>query len=185
METIKILDRKVKIDTSLRVLAVVIPLTITALLVGVLWFAETYSNWRKTHEWQFPLQWNGFTRVVEKEVISPISGVSVKTEQEIFNQYPLEPMLKTIYFLESTEGKNDGCREQGKFNGFGYAQSDHTWQCFDSFEDVVKEVNDWYVERLGVNGNDVVEAVCYYNTGVPNQNTCVYAENFMNVVVRK
>lgn len=169
----------------MRVLAIVIPLTLTALVVGILWFAETYSNWRKTHEWQFPLQWNGFTKVIETEVISPISGVSVKTEQEIFSQYPLAPMLKTIYFLESTEGKNDGCREQGKFNGFGYAQSNHSWKCFDSFEDVVKAVNDWYVERLGVNGNDVVEALCFYNRGIQGMAECEYSKNFMIVIAKE
>lgn len=183
-EKIKILDKKVKIDTNMRVLAVVVPLVFTLLFIGVLWFAEVYADWRKTHEWQFPIVWIGFTREIEPEVISPISGISEKTEKEIMKQYPLRALLETVYFLESTEGRNDGCRNEGKVNGFGYAQSNHTWQCFDSFEEVVSKVNNWFVERLAVNGNDVAEALCYYNTGFANQKTCTYSQNFMSVITK-
>jgi len=184
-EKIKILDKKVKIDTSMRVLAWLIPLVLTFVVVGVLWFAEVYADWRKTHEWQFPTVWVGFTREIEPEVLSPISGISVKTEQEVMGQYPLAPLIETVYFLESTSGRNDGCKDEGKFNGFGYAQSDHTWQCFDSFDEVVSKVNDWFVKRLSTNGNDVIEAVCFYNRGIQGMAECEYSQNFMIVIAKE
>lgn len=183
---IRILKRKVKIETDFGILSAGILGTLLLLVIGVAWFAEAYAGWRGTHEWQLPFRpFIVEIKPEEADAISPISGISVRTEQQIMNNYPLAPLIKSIYVLESTEGKNDGCKERGKFNGFGFAQSDHTWACFDSFDEVVKKVNDWYVERLGVNGNDVIEAVCYYNLGIPNQNTCTYAENFMSVIIRK
>lgn len=185
-EKVKIMKKKVKIETDFGILSAVVGFAMVLTIIGVLWFAEAYADWRKTHEWQVPFR--SLIKEIkpeEAQVISLISGLPISEEQRIMNNYPLAPLIKSIYVLESTEGKNDGCKDKGKFNGFGYAQSNHTWQCFDSFEQVTKAVNDWYVERLGTNGNDVVEALCYYNLGVAGQSTCVYSQNFMSVIIKK
>ena len=159
---------------------------ILVFIVGVLCFAEWWHGWRMTHQphlFPYEISWRGFVTEIEPVVVSPISGIPVKTEEEIMDSYRLAPILKSIYFLESTAGKNDGCKEEGRFNGFGYAQSDSSWKCYSTFELVVEQVNDWFEERLSTNGNNISEAVCYYNTGVPHQATCEYGQNFMSVIV--
>jgi len=146
---------------------------------------EKYADWRAEHEWQFPTRWIGFVRGIEN--VTPIANaatVQPKSDMEVIEQYELSPVLKTVYFLESTSGKNDGCKEEGKFNGYGFAQNSAQWKCYDSFEKVTERVNDWFVERLSMNGNDLVEAVCLYNTGIQGKQVCDYSINFFSVLTK-
>lgn len=152
-------------------------------IIGVIWCAEAYAGWRNTINYTFPLEYVGFWETREIEVISPIFGISEKTKDEVFDSYKLGPVLRSIEFLESTSGQNDGCKDEGKVNGFGYAQNGTSWKCYNTFEQVVEVVNIWFEERLSTNGNNISEAVCYYNTGVPHQDSCVYSQNFMSVIV--
>ena len=154
-------------------------LGIVCVVCGIEW----YAGWRGSHNYQSPIVFRLPWYELEPIVISPISGIPVKTEQETIEKYKLQPILDTVYFLESTAGKNDGCKDEGKFNGFGYRQHNSEWKCYDTFEEVVAVVNDWFEGRLGENGNNIMEAVCYYNTGVQNQLTCEYGQNFMSVIV--
>lgn len=55
--------------------------------------------------------------VVMAQVIKPTS--LPKTEEEIVKGQKYGEELWNIYMLESTRGKNDGCRREGKFGGFG------------------------------------------------------------------
>jgi hypothetical protein len=158
-------------------------------LIGVAYGVEQYAHWRAEHQPRlFPwnMQWVGFWEEIERSVLSPTAhaeSAKVLTDMEIIDQYKLAPVLHSIYMLESTEGKNDGCKEDGKVNGYGYRQNSSEHKCFDSFEKLTFYVNADFEKRLSENGNNLIEAVCYYNTGVPNQSTCGdYSENFMSVI---
>ena len=155
-------------------------------IIGVACAVEWYAGWRGIHEYQSPIVFRMPWYEIETTVISPISGIPIKTEMEIMEQYRLSPVIKSLYMLESTSGKNDGCKEEGKVNGFGFAQSSESnWVCYDTFEQVVSRVNDWFVERLSTNGNNLMEAICYYNTGIEYQNTCGdYSTNFWSVITK-
>ena len=157
----------------------------TIVLIGMVCLMEWYANWRGTHEYQSPVVFRLPWYEVEPTLISPISEITVKTKEKTMEDYRLAPVLETIYFLESTSGQNDGCKDEGKFNGFGYRQHNSEWKCYDTFGEVVEVVNIWFEERLSVNGNNIMEAVCLYNTGIPNQMTCEYGQNFLGVIVNK
>jgi len=156
--------------------------------VGVAYAAERYVDWRAGHQWAFPLrtEWTGFIREIKEPTIAgALAKESVTlTDTQVIEQYRLAPVLKSIYFLESTSGKQDGCREQGKFNGFGYGQSSSTWKCYDTFEQVTLRVNEWLEDRLATNGNNVIEAICFYNRGIQGMNVCDYSENFASVITK-
>lgn len=125
----------------------------------------------------------------EKSIIQMLSPIAqakeekVLTDNQILESYRLAPLLKSIYMLESTKGKQDGCKDQGKFNGFGFRQNSAEHKCFDSFSAVTAVVNEWFEDRLKTNGNNIAEAACYYNTGTPNQESCTYSQNLMRVLV--
>lgn len=76
----------------------------------------------------------------------------------------IQTIADTIYGLESTWGKNDGCRAKGKFNGYGFGQNEHSWNCYDTQEEVRLAVEKWIAEKLE-SGHDVPSLVCGYNLG--------------------
>jgi len=158
------------------------------LATGVAYTAERYVDWRAGHEWQFPAKWIGLIREIQDATVNQVASaesVKVLTDIETLGQYHLSPVLKTVYFLESTSGEKDGCKDGGKFNGFGYAQNSSIWKCYDSFADVAERVNEWFEERLSVNGNDLIEAVCFYKTGREGQLSCGdYSANFFSVLTK-
>jgi hypothetical protein len=165
-----------------RIFLILVVTTGVALYAG-----EWYADWRAGHEWQFPTKWIGFFREIQGATNQTASaeGVKVLTDIETLEQYKLSPVLKTLYFLESTSGQKDGCKDEGKFNGFGYAQNTSTWKCYDSFADVAERVNEWFEDRLSTNGNDLIEAVCLYNTGFAGQLSCGdYSANFFSVLTK-
>ena len=155
---------------------------VAVVIVGVVCGAEWYAGWRSTHQYQSPVVFRKPWHEVIPEEVYQIGEVAAKTEDEIFDQYRLAPILRSVYFLESTSGKNDACKEEGKINGFGYRQNGSEWKCYGSFEEVVEIVNVWFEDRLSTNGNNMVEAACYYNTGVANQPTCEYGQNLVSVI---
>lgn len=98
---------------------------------------------------------------------------------ELIEAQPHSDILKKVYKLESSSGKNDGCKEKGLFNGFGYGQNNIYWNCFESFEIVVTKVNNWFADKLD-KGYTVSEALCYYNLG-KRLETCDYAQKAENI----
>ena len=159
---------------------------LTIIAIGVAYAIEGYAGWRAGHEWQFPTRWIGLTKEVEKKAYAEGSTIEVKplTDIEVIEQYHLSPALKTIYFLESTSGKNDFCKESGKFNGYGYRQNSFEKKCYDTFEQVTDKVNEWLEDRLATNGNNLVEAICFYNKGIQGLEVCDYSINFMGVLTK-
>lgn len=116
-----------------------------------------------------------------KSKIEPTITPKPKTEKEIIFSKKYGEILWKIYGLESSWGRNDSCRNQGKYNGFGYGQNSYVWNCFDSFEEVVEKVNNWFDKRLKENGNDLAEALCYYNLGLERQINCKYYQSFISL----
>lgn len=89
-----------------------------------------------------------------------------------------------VYMLESTFGRGDGCREKGKFNGFGFGQPDSkmangTGACFDTFEEVVSKVDNWFTEKL--KDMEIREALCVYNTG-SRTSDCPYFQRYLTTL---
>lgn len=169
----KNIKRRIKILSLMFIIATIVVFSLI----------EMYANWRTTHEWQVPLTWVGLVREKEKPQEIRIIETPILTNDEIMEQYKLAPVLKSIHLLESTSGKFDSCLDSGKVNGYGYGQNNTSWNCFDSFEEVTEKVNSWFVNRLAENGNNLAEAVCYYNTGKEWQSTCGdYSENFWSVL---
>lgn len=158
---------------------------LTIIAIGVAYAIEGYAGWRAGHEWQFPTRWIGFVREVEPTVYAEGSPETKPlTDIEVIEQYHLSPALKTIYFLESTSGKNDFCKESGKFNGYGYRQNSSENKCYDTFAQVTDKVNEWLEDRLATNGNNLVEAICFYNKGIQGLEVCDYSINFMGVLTK-
>ena len=92
--------------------------------------------------------------------VSQHSTQSAKvSEQEMRNK-----IVWQIYGLESTWGRNDGCKQTGKFNGFGFNQHKSSWKCFDTFEAASQAVHSW-VASMREQGHDWPTLLCYYNTG--------------------
>jgi hypothetical protein len=158
---------------------------LTIIAIGVAYAIEGYAGWRAGHQWQFPTRWIGFVKEVEpKAYAEGLPETKPLTDIEVIEQYHLSPALKTIYFLESTSGKNDFCKESGKFNGYGYRQNSFEKKCYDTFEQVTDKVNEWLEDRLATNGNNLVEAICFYNKGIQGLEVCDYSINFMGVLTK-
>jgi hypothetical protein len=154
---------------------------VVLMVTGVAYALERYADWRAGHQYQMPVVFREFYKDIERAGTATAEERAL-TDVELIGQYRLAPVIKTVYFLESTSGKNDKCRDEGKFNGFGYAQNKSVWKCYDTFKDVADRVNEWFEDRLGENGNNLVEAACFYNKGIPYMQVCDYSENFMSVL---
>ena len=97
-------------------------------------------------------------------------------------------ILWRVYTLESSAGKNDGCRLLGKYNGFGYRQNTREHACFDYFEEVAYYVDNWFEEKLQT--YSIAESLCGYNLGFqsPHLKECVagskeypYYKNYLSI----
>lgn len=88
----------------------------------------------------------------------------------------IEKIVDKVYILESSGGKNDSCKQKGKFNGFGYAQSTFSWVCYDSHEEVRNLVEKWFEKHLET--KTLAQSLCYYNQGIPSGD-CGYYKKFL------
>lgn len=116
----------------------------------------------------------------------PTQKEQVKLVQPVYAQEPTHEKIirgKTngdivwkVFRLESSAGANDGCKRQGKFNGFGYRQNSKEWVCYDTFEEVAHYVSVLFEERM--QQMSLAEALCLYNTGTKSKD-CKYYRDFM------
>lgn len=83
-----------------------------------------------------------------------------------------------IQILESSGGKFDGCRYQGKVNTYGYGQSAFSHQCFQSEKLARMAVMAWFSKNLPVLGLE--KSLCFYNQGL-KINNCEYAKKFKSL----
>lgn len=120
----------------------------------------------------------------QQKVLSPFvvdDGVEM-TPEEIIARSNNPVILRGVYMLESTKGQNDGCKEDGLINGFGFRQNSSEFRCYRDFSSVVSKVDNWFSTRLSENNNNVAEALCFYNKGIANLNSCDYSQNFLMVL---
>lgn len=107
-------------------------------------------------------------------LISPVSTKSAK-QSAIFN---VGAIADKIYTLESSNGKNDGCRNLGLYNGYGYRQNSFEWVCYNSHDEARMHVINWLTQNIK-DGN-IEKALCLYNRGL-NETGCQYAINYKSL----
>lgn len=101
----------------------------------------------------------------------------VRTDKEIIMANRHGEILYKIWGLESSWGRNDGCRDEGKFGGFGVMSSGEV-VCYESFEKSVERA-DYWLTKLGVD-KDLDKALCQWNTGTA-QSMCNYSIAYHNL----
>lgn len=74
--------------------------------IGIAYIGESYAGWRAEYEWQFPLEWVGFVREIEKEVVEDEKKVE-EIEIEIIPAE--EPKAKKVWTGEASYYSFDGC----------------------------------------------------------------------------
>lgn len=102
-----------------------------------------------------------------------------KTAEEMMKSLEYGEVVWATYGHESGYGKHDSCRAIGKYNGFGYGMRDGKYPCFDTLEEVATKVSDWFVKNL--QKYTIRQALCRYNSGVPEMN-CDYASYTMQMM---
>lgn len=139
-----------------------------------------FSVWNDTWSLHFQSPIQNFIRIEPRTTkAKPLIKEAQAGEIITAPIYDYDKIVDAIYMLESTRGTAyDGCKEKGLVNGFGYAQSNHTWQCFKSHQEVRSKVRAWFVNNL--KSMKLSESLCYYNIGVITSD-CTYYSNFKKV----
>lgn len=101
------------------------------------------------------------------------------SDKEMILALPHGDLVWKTYGHESTWGKFDGCRAQGKYNGFGFEQDEHGYRCFDSLEEVATSVSAWFDHYVQV--MTVRQTLCFYRYG-KLMNDCDYADYSLNLL---
>lgn len=162
--------------TSLKRKITAFTVFIVALAIAVYVFASNYYL-------QIPFTVAKRALIVKREsqniLLNPIAEAKtveakVLTDMETIEQYKYQLIMKGMYRKESSKGANDFCKQDGKFNGFGFRQNSRENKCYETFNDVAQRVDEWLDEELLRNGNNLVQALCYYNKGEILQ-SCSYA----------
>ena len=154
-------------------------------LATVIYLITKFNNWSVKHEiiWQSPIILRVPVYIKEVKPVIKIKTVEVtpapkKTEKEIIDGTKHAEVLWKIYGLESTWGKNDGCRTNGEgFAGFGVMYEGKVI-CYPTFEKAVERAEHWLVQ-LGVD-KDLASALCTWNTGVKQPN-CKYYQSYLSL----
>ena len=101
-------------------------------------------------------------------------------EYKTIGKYKHRQLIAHIYEHESGFGTHDVCRGKGKANGFGYNEwTGHSPTCYDSFDTVVKLVNDW-IEDKDKQGWSYARMNCYYVRGL-NTEDCDTAYKLVSI----
>lgn len=93
--------------------------------------------------------------------------------------YEVSDIVDKIFTLESSRGVNDGCRDKGLYNGYGFMQSTFYWNCYSNQEEVVNLVTNWVQDKRD-KGFSTAEIYCYYNVGI-KENDCPYYRNAISL----
>lgn len=117
----------------------------------------------------------------ENLIASSYASVKVQANKEMEIDY--EDLADRIFQLESSSGRNDGCKREGLVNGYGYRQNSRSRKCYDNQTEVRNIVIGWFKKHLE-SGMDLATTVCYYNTGY-KINTCNYYNNYININLAK
>ena len=181
---LKINLKDIKSPISLK--TAVLTVSVTLAMVAAEAIAITnFNNADYVIKWQSPVVLRSPVYTTNREVETVVKAVVVeakaatlpiaKTGKEFILSRPHGDILWGIYGKESTFGKNDSCKTQGKYNGFGYGQNTASWLCFATLEEVTERVEGWLVTNLPLFGGNVKQTLCYYNTGNKRLTSCEYA----------
>jgi hypothetical protein len=156
-------------------------LGLVMLTIGISWTVSYYEFrelWREYQEVirymedRYPMAGritivNEAKAAMEAPVEEPVAEEVPRVDEEV------EDVADTIFALESSKGKNDGCQRYGKWNGYGYRQNSSEFVCFESRDEVRGYVMGWIKEKRSI-GMTTDEMLCYYNTGV-RSSSCWYS----------
>jgi hypothetical protein len=135
---------------------------------GVYTFLTTFA-FRTPVIFQSPIY-----RIKQNVLISPVASGSAKVSAV----FDVGAIADKIYTLESSNGKNDSCKNLGLFNGYGFRQNSFEWVCYNSHEEVRELVINWLTKHI--KDGDIASSLCLYNQGkVTDQ--CTYAMNFKSL----
>ncbi len=143
----------------------------------VLALAYIIHEWYVTHtfKWQSPIIVQTPLIIKRADVQAIVSPVGKKKKLSIFD---VGAISDKIYTLESSNGKNDGCRALGLYNGYGWNQNSFTWKCYSSHEQVREMVIAWLEQHI--KAGDIESALCNYNQGKIEQ-SCTYSINYKSL----
>ena len=114
---------------------------------------------------------------VVKKVVA--SGNKEVSEYDIVMKQPHGKVLWDIYMLESTRGKNDGCRLSGEgWGGFGVMVEGQVY-CYPSFEKAVERAEHWF--SLLEPDKSLVGALCAWNLGTKGLVNCDYYQSYLSL----
>lgn len=117
-------------------------------------------------------------KIIVPVVATPTPTPVPKTEREIIDGFKHASVLHKIYTLESSYGKNDYCRLNGKgWGGFGVMYQGKI-MCYESFAKAVERAEYWLV-NLGVD-RDLASSLCLWNTGRAEIN-CSYYQKYLSL----
>lgn len=147
----------------------------------IAYFNANYYTQSPVKEWQ--------RIIVPRQSVKPIKNARVMTVEAKETKKPIpvplteEQLVKSqkhgdelwnIYMLESTRGKNDGCRLEGKWGGFGVMSLGKP-ACYDTFKIAVERASYWY-EKIRKD-NDLDTSLCIWNLGI-RQPMCKYSMTY-------
>lgn len=144
-------------------------LLLTLLVSGIYGLFSFFT----TYGLQFPVVFRSPIYTLEKKVL--IKPLAKKKTSMIID---LGKIADKIYTLESSNGRNDSCRNLGLYNGYGYRQNSFEWMCYSSHQEVREIVINWLTTHIK-DGN-VEKALCMYNRGVV-EDSCTYAVNYQSL----
>lgn len=87
-------------------------------------------------------------------------------------------VVAKVFQLESSSGKHDSCRSKGLYNGYGYAQNNNSWACYERQSEVTALVTRWFEKHISSDG--LITSLCYYNTGRKTAD-CPYYKKYLNL----
>lgn len=104
-----------------------------------------------------------------------------QTMEEAIGKAKHWEIIMRIWKYESDLGRSEDpkglhiyCKSIGKTNELGYGGIDNMW-CYDSFDDVVGVVDDWFTRKLDI--FDLSTSLCIYGGGGIN-NDCGYYRKY-------
>lgn len=163
-------------------LAIAFGLLLSAVYGIDYFFDRNTINWQTPIKLQKPIYLTPRTQAQAKqvEVVPTAQAVApVASPAEVKPHAPnMDKLLASIYQLESSSGKNDGCKTKGMFNGFGYGQNANSWNCFSTFSEVENKVRLWFEKRVPTMG--LSTAICYYNSGHKVAD-CPYYQSYLKI----
>lgn len=100
---------------------------------------------------------------VQEATIAPARAQEIAQEEKSGPTGEIKEIVTKVYQLESSGGKKDGCRAEGKFNGYGFGWHGGNRPCYETQEEVDQLVAEWFEGKL--KKHSLSEALCGYNRG--------------------